>query len=118
MVFIILLLCHWVADFTHLSTPEMLSAKKYGKPLFPIWVHSMVHALFMFYVMLEFKGVMPASQAFLIVLFTHFLIDVWKGKMNVWFPSLINPDNTFHWYLFGFDQLLHISVIYLIAQYL
>jgi hypothetical protein len=46
-----------------------------------------------------------------IQLVSHFIIDTWKGKMNVWFPKLSDPTNVAHWTLFGFDQLLHTLVI-------
>jgi len=44
-------------------------------------------------------------------LITHFLIDVWKGRMNGWFTTLQSPANKWHWTVFGFDQLLHALVI-------
>jgi len=44
-------------------------------------------------------------------LITHFLIDVWKGRMNGWFPTLQSPANKWHWIVFGFDQFLHALVI-------
>lgn len=47
----------------------------------------------------------------LIQLVTHFLIDLWKGRMNKWFPSLQSPTNKWHWVIFGFDQLLHSLII-------
>jgi len=50
---------------------------------------------------------------FFFQLFTHFCIDVLKGKLNVWFPSLSNPANKGHWYVFGADQLAHQIVIIL-----
>lgn len=52
---------------------------------------------------------------FLLQLFSHFLIDVWKGKMNVWVPSLTNPANVWMWIIFGLDQLFHQIIIILMA---
>ncbi len=42
---------------------------------------------------------------------THFVIDVWKGRMNGWFENLQNPANKYHWWIFGIDQWLHQSII-------
>ncbi|MEO6903286.1 MAG: DUF3307 domain-containing protein [Bacteroidia bacterium] len=50
-------------------------------------------------------------------LVTHFLIDVWKGRMNGWFPTLQSPTNKWHWMLLGFDQLLHATVIITMVHY-
>src|SRR5690606_26867796 len=51
------------------------------------------------------------DKCVLLQLVSHFAIDVWKGKMNVWFPFLADPTNKFHWYIFGFDQYLHALII-------
>ncbi len=112
---ILLFVCHWLADFTHLSTPWMLKAKQVGSPLFPIFVHAMIHGTLMFIVLLFFA---PINLVLLLVpfqLITHFFIDVLKGKINFWFPVLANTTNKFHWWLFGFDQLLHQTVIVIMA---
>ena len=111
-----LLICHYLADYTHLSTAWMLDAKRFGKPLFPIFIHASFHAMLMSLVLGWFIG-FGNIWAYLVILqwVSHFLIDVWKGRMNVWFPSLRNPANKQHWYIFGFDQLLHQLVIVLMA---
>ena len=122
-----LFVCHWLADFTHLSTDWMLSAKKFGKSLFPILCHAFVHALLMgvfleIYYYSQLRNYNPIDFNFTFIdklivfqLATHFLIDVWKGRMNGWFPALQSPANKWHWVVFGFDQLLHGIVIILMA---
>lgn len=107
-----LFFCHWLADYTHLSTKEMLSAKRFGTPLFPIFIHASIHAMLMS-LMLGFFMDFNDLWAYLVILqwVSHFLIDLWKGRMNVWFPSIQNPANKFHWYVFGFDQYLHTLII-------
>ena len=70
----------------------------------------MVHTLLMGI----FLGCMGIESTILLMgfqLITHFLIDVWKGRMNGWFPALQSPANKWHWIIFGFDQLLHALVI-------
>ena len=114
-----LFICHFLADYTHLSTAWMLNAKRLGKPLHPIFTHAFIHAS----LMLVFLSLFGLSGSKLFCLFTfqlntHFLIDVWKGKMNSWFPSLQSPANKWHWIVFGFDQLLHAIVIILMYMYI
>lgn len=89
----------------------MLDAKRLGKPLLPILAHAAVHAGLMGLVLLGFNGPGAALTGFAIQLSTHFAIDVWKGKMNEWFPVLQDPTNKWHWWVFGIDQQLHIAVI-------
>lgn len=115
---VLLFVCHWLADYTHLSRPYMLAAKRIGKPLSPIFHHALMHAFLMGIVcnaylqlpLFNFQWDL-GDKLFLMQLLSHFIIDVWKGKMNVWFPKLANPANPYHWYIFGFDQSLHILVI-------
>ena len=111
--------CHFLADYTHLSTACMLNAKRLGKPLFPILQHAYIHTLLMT-VFLFFIIELPQLLTIKITFFqlaTHFLIDVWKGRMNGWFPSLQSPANKWHWIVFGFDQLLHAIVIIVMSLY-
>lgn len=107
-----LFICHFLADYTHLSTAWMLNAKRLGKPLFPIFIHAAMNTMLMSLVLGWFIG-FTNDWAYLVIFqwVTHFLIDVWKGRMNGWFPSLQSPANKWHWIVFGFDQLLHALVI-------
>ncbi len=108
-----LFICHFLADYTHLSTAWMLNAKRLGKPLYPIFTHAFAHASLMLVLLalvFGFSGFKLAAL-FGFQLITHFLIDVWKGRMNGWFPALQSPTNKWHWIVFGFDQLLHALVI-------
>lgn len=115
-ILLILNLCHWAADYTHLSTKWMLDAKKNGTPLIPIAVHALVHGGLMFSA-LSGLGVANAIILSIFQIITHFGIDVLKGKMNVWFPSLTSPANVYHWWVFGADQYLHQAVIILMAYW-
>lgn len=116
-VFIALSVCHWLADFTHLSTDWMLNAKRYGKPLYPIFVHALVHALLFFVAVWLFYDRDKAIFAGLFQLTTHFIIDLVKGKINFFFRKLEDPTNKYHWWLFGFDQLMHHLVIIFTVYY-
>lgn len=112
-----LFICHFLADYTHLSTRWMLNAKKLGTPLLPIFSHALVHSILMIIFLMFFVDINLALKLGYIQLITHFLIDIWKGKMNYYFPSLQSPSNTWHWIVFGFDQLLHTIVIILMYNY-
>ena len=117
-----LFICHWLADYTHLSTNWMLSAKRLGKPLYPILAHAAVHSLLMGIALtimgygniLQFDIV---DKLIIFQLLTHFAIDVWKGRMNGWFPAIHSPANKWHWVVFGLDQLLQAIVIILMSLY-
>lgn len=119
-----LFFCHFLADYTHLSTAWMLSAKRLGKPLLPILTHAGVHTILMGVTMTIlgygncFTGFDIVGKLMIFQLATHFLIDVWKGRMNGWFPALQSPANKWHWIVFGFDQFLYAGVIILMAYLL
>jgi len=113
-----LFFCHWMADFSPLSTDWMLKAKQVGKPLFPIFVHACVHGLLMLGIFVAFFPSKMSEWIWLIGLqiVSHFLIDVWKGKMNAWFPVLSDPTNKWNWFVFGMDQYLHATIIVFMAS--
>ena len=113
-----LFVCHWLADYTHLSTGWMLKAKQFGKPLFPIFTHATVHALLMFVVLLCYvSDIVLVVKLSAFQLLTHFIIDVCKGRLNGWFPVLQSPENKSYWIVFGADQLLHAIVIVTMSAY-
>ena len=114
-----LFFCHFLADYTHLSTAWMLIAKRLGKPLLPILAHAMIHSVLMGIVLFIY-GVTRETYGILMLLqiSSHFLIDVWKGRMNGWFPKLQSPANKWHWIVFGFDQYLHAVIIIIMVNYI
>ncbi len=111
---ILLNICHFFGDFTPLSTPWMLEAKKTGRPLIPILAHALIHAILHFFIVIFWTmDFNIAICVFTIQLLTHWVIDILKGRMNVWCSiSLVNDPIKF-WALFGVDQLLHQSIIIL-----
>lgn len=116
--------CHFLGDFTWLSTPWMLSAKAKGEPLLPIFVHATVHAVLMTIFVKIYLGDIATPillmNVFILQSVSHFLIDTLKGKINVWFPSVQSQTNKWHWVVFGFDQFLHqlvnLGITYFIVQ--
>lgn len=117
LTLILLNLCHFFGDYSHLSTSWMLSAKSKGTPLLPIFAHACMHMGLMFLALVIFIQPTHAQLAIccLLQLFSHFGIDVLKGKLNVWYPVISNPAQKPHWYVFGIDQTLHQLVIILMA---
>lgn len=116
MLLISLLFIHFIADYTHLSTPWMLKAKRYGDPWFPILCHASVHGFLMALTMVIFRiPVLIIIGLTALQIITHFGIDVLKGKMNIWYPKLAGAANPWHWYVFGADQFLHTMVIILMT---
>lgn len=115
-----LFFCHFLGDFSPLSTAWMLNAKRFGKPFLPILAHAAVHASLMGLCLCCTLGFADPYKLLYLIgfqLVTHFLIDVWKGRMNAWFPILQSPTNKWHWLIFGFDQYLHATVIVLMTAY-
>ena len=94
----------------------MLDAKRLGKPIEPIFIHALIHTILIQIVLVCFvKDWLLIIELMVFQLFTHWIIDILKGRMNGWFPNLQSPANKFHWYVFGFDQLLHQIVLIVIA---
>lgn len=110
--------CHWAADFTHLSTDWMLNAKRYGKPLYPIFVHALVHAILFFTTVWALYDLDKAIFAGGFQLITHFMIDLIKGRLSFWFRRLEDPSNKYHWWVFGADQFMHHLVIILTIYFI
>jgi hypothetical protein len=113
-----LLFCHWLADYTWLSRPHMLAAKRFGAPFGPILEHGLTHGTLMFAVLLAF-GVeqVLAIELYLFQTWTHAGIDWAKGVLNKRFIVLQSPQNVLHWAVFGFDQYLHCVVIVLMWHF-
>lgn len=102
----------------------MLTAKRLGTPWFPIFCHALVHTVLMYIALTIYSNHVSELNRFVILtvlflqLVTHFWIDVLKGKMNAWFPSLQSPSNKWHWIVFGADQFLHALVIIIMVNWL
>lgn len=111
LLLILLLVCHYLGDFTHLSRPYMLQAKRFGTPLKPIWDHAFIHATLMWFTCYFFTNYSTAFGVFCMQFMLHGLIDITKGRINYCFPVFQDSSKYPYWYLFGLDQLLHILII-------
>lgn len=113
-----LFFCHWLADYTPLSDPKMLAAKRFGTPFPPILVHGWVHGTLMFVALLAFHvEAVRAVELYLFQTWTHAFIDTVKGRLNARFTVLQSPANVQHWMVFGLDQYAHTVVILLMWHY-
>lgn len=101
---------HFLGDFTPFLTVKMIAAKEKGKPLYPILMHALVHASFVFTILLfhniEWHIIILCT---LFELFAHFTIDVLKGKTAEKYPCTKNPKKRMFWATLGIDQFLHAS---------
>lgn len=115
LLLISLCFCHFLADWTPLSTSWMLRAKSIGKPIFPIFIHGLVHACLMTIALFIFGyNSICLINCFLIQLLSHTVIDTLKGKINVWSPIVKEQSKSWYWMVLGFDQFLHTLFIILI----
>lgn len=119
-----LFFCHFLADFTPLSTTWMLQAKRVGLPLLPIMAHGFVHAWLQFLMVIivltwqnpgDFASshyIQLAGIVGIIQFIVHTYADVAKGRLQALNPLVLNnPANVWHWALFGADQLVHALTI-------
>ena len=90
----------------------MIRAKANGKQLWPIVLHSMVHAVLMGLCLLLF-GVSVLTALYLMVAeaMSHFIIDLSKARLSTHVPRLADATGKPYWMLYGLDQLLHQLVV-------
>lgn len=111
---LVLLVCHYLADFC-LTFPAMIKAKADGRNPWPILVHAGIHAGLVGVCLLCWQiSWKPLLMMMALELISHFLFDTAKGRLSARFPRLANPQGKPYWMLYGFDQLLHLSVIVII----
>jgi hypothetical protein len=114
LIFALLLnVSHYLADYVFPSD-EMIIAKKHGSPILPIFKHGLVNASFYIIISFFFCTFWFSVFVFLIEAVSHTLIDTWKGKMNMWFPTVEDKEKRPHYIIMGLDQLFHQAVIILI----
>ena len=114
LLLVFLLVCHYLADFC-LTWPKLVAAKSGGRNLWPIALHSSVHAVLIGLCLVafgvEWKLLLLLA---LLELVSHFIIDTSKARLSARFPYLSDIRGKPYWMLFGCDQLLHQFVIVII----
>ncbi|MCK5410447.1 MAG: DUF3307 domain-containing protein [Gemmatimonadetes bacterium] len=108
-----LLIGHFLADFTRLSTASMLRSKAVGTPPGPIGAHAGVHSglVAVAVALVAGPGLGLVALAAAVELVSHFAIDVGRGRIMRRFPPLGDPANSSFWSVLGLDQLAHALVL-------
>lgn len=114
----LLLVGHFLGDYTPLATRRMQEAKSGVRPPGPIVAHAAVHGLL---VLAAVATVRPAwgllAGAAVVEFATHLLFDWTKMRLGARFPALRDPDDGPFWRLHGLDQLAHALVLVAIAAW-
>lgn len=109
-----LLLSHYLADFCF-TTHSMIRAKSDGKYLFPIMLHSSIHALLMGICLIVYGTTYHLLLSLILLEFiSHFIIDIAKGRLTHAYPSLSDNHRKPYWIVYGMDQFLHQLIIIVI----
>ena len=111
-----LLICHYLGDFCFTS-PGMIKAKADGRRPWPILLHSCIHAALVGLILVCWRVSWKLILLMMLLeVVSHFFIDLGKGRISARFPTLSDPKEKAYWMLYGFDQLLHLSVLLLICR--
>ena len=113
----LLLVGHFLGDFTPLSTPRMQEAKLRGSPIGPIALHALVHAILVGIAVVAIVRPAPmlVLAAVAIEFWTHLGVDWFRGKMSARHPALGDQDQRAFWTGLGLDQLAHALVLLVIV---
>ena len=108
---------HFLGDFTPLASARMQEAKLKGKPLGPIALHALVHALLVGIATVAIARPLPmiALGAVTIEFWTHLGLDWFRGKLGARRPALHDTGQPVFWTALGLDQLAHALVLVGIA---
>lgn len=122
--FYLLIIGHFILDYGYALSSKMIEAKSKGYPIGPIAKHAGLHSLSVYLILCLFFPYLSWKLIFVFCLLefvTHFNIDTLKGMIQNKYPKLKDSYNPLYWHLFQIDQLLHISIkfliIYLISIY-
>ncbi len=112
-----LLVGHFLGDFTPLSTARMREAKQTGRPVGPIALHALVHAILAGIAVAAVARPLPMMilGAVAIEFWTHLGIDWLRGRLTVRYPAIGDTNERAFWTTLGLDQLAHGLVLVGIA---
>lgn len=112
-----LLVGHFLGDFTPLSTERMREAKQTGRPVGPIALHALVHAVLAGIAVAAVARPLPMLLlgAVAIEFWTHLGIDWLRGRLTVRYPAIGDTNERAFWTTLGLDQLAHGLVLVGIA---
>lgn len=104
----LLLVAHYLGDFTPLATPAMRAAKNGEGPVGGIVAHAAVHGVLVLVALALVR--VPWALAVggaAVELVTHFGIDWSRMRIGLGRPHLRDPGRNAFWHLLGLDQLAH-----------
>lgn len=112
-----LFVAHFLGDFTPLATDRMQEAKRTGKPLGPIALHALIHAVLVGIAVATIVRPDPliVLAAVSVEFWTHLGIDWYRGRLSGCRPSWGDPGQRAFWTVLGLDQLAHGLVLVGIA---
>lgn len=112
----LLLVAHYLGDFTPLATPGMRAAKGGDGPIAWIGAHAAVHATLVLLALAAARVPGPLVLGGAVIeLVTHFGVDWARMKVGRAYPILGDPGRNPFWRLLGLDQLAHGVVLMAIA---
>ena len=105
----LLLVGHFLCDFTPLATARMQEAKANGGPMRVIATHAALHAVLTGVAVALVVRPEPSVLALVVALqfVTHWGLDAFRARLGVRVPALADPDKNVYWTALGLDQLAH-----------
>ncbi len=104
--FILFQFKHFFCDY--ILQNEYMLQKNRESPyyLFPLCLHSLVHAVFTFFISIVItKDIFISSHVFLLDFASHFIIDRFKASPK--FLGRFKQNSKYFWWALGFDQMCH-----------
>jgi hypothetical protein len=119
ILLIALFFSHYIVDYTTIGNTIEIQ----DKPFYTLIIHSFIHSIILGFI-LWLYSMMFANIEFdliicsmLIQLSSHYLIDMWVGLMNKYYPKV--ETKTMQSLILGVDQFLHsvaLIIIYFILN--
>lgn len=122
-------IAHYLGDNSPLLTKDMIKSKQNCKgimEMLDIFEHAIIH-VFLFIIMIYIyyyfvlkqdifdlitdNGWNKYSISLLLLLISHFVIDLAKAYINKYMPKTADIKTNIHWQLFNLDQFLHQCII-------
>jgi len=114
----LLLVGHFLGDFTPLATARMQEAKANGGPMRVIAAHAAVHAVLTGLAIALVAGLEPSALWLAVGLqfLTHWGLDAFRARLGVRVPVFADPSKNVYWTALGLDQLAHGLVLLIITM--
>lgn len=111
-IFYLLVVAHLVGDFV--LQPSVIAIKKRGLNKYML-AHGVI-MVFAFYLPLINYSVKNVIIGSLAVFILHVLIDILTVEARRWLKA--GPKDYYFWAILGIDQILHVSTLFVVFNYL